>query len=166
MGKKRDCFQNHRKQKNSNILKKSEQATNTRYCKMCDCFLPLDMFNLERKRFLCISHLKRANMEQLYGTLEKKAMNGFRSKSYHDLFIFGQEKLDISKQDIMDIWTDEQIKNHQQWRLVPKRPNEMMTRENAVFVKKEQRRYLVSNWKFKKNVNDYIKELKNMMEKA
>ena len=160
-----DGFPTRGKPKTTKILKKSEQTAGTRYCKMCDDYLPLDMFNLERKRFLCITHLKRANIDQLYGTIEQKAMNGFRSRSYHDLFIFGQEKLNISKQDIMELWTDEQIKNYKQWRLVPKKPDEMLTRNNAVFVKKEQRRYLISNWKFKKNVNDYIEELEKLVEK-
>lgn len=148
-----------------NVHMRAEQITGTRYCKACDCILPLDQFTPGKKRHLCSTHMKKQKKELYYNTKDQKALSSFQSRYYHDLHVFGQEKLVLSKRDIVNVWTEEQITNHAKWCIVPKHPDKMMTKDNFAFVTSDQRKYLVSNWKFKKDVNEYINELKLFIEK-
>ena len=56
-----------------------------RLCKRCNAMVSNDLFKPGSKRKLCYAHLKEEHRHHVLGTLDRRAFNSIRSRSFKDL---------------------------------------------------------------------------------
>lgn len=147
------------------ISQEPQIETNTHYCKKCDEFLPLNLFKLKGVR-LCHSCLKDQYRFTKQRTQEIRALNTYRTKAYTDMLTFGMKRINIKGADILSILTKAQIANFTNWSMMPRRPDQEITRDNVVMIRSSQRRYLVAAWKLSRDADEYEKNLQNLLDHA
>ena len=148
----------------SEIMRKLEAVTGTRFCKRCNQLLPLEQFDARRKRFLCETHRKEAQRFYEFGTIERRALSTLCTKTQGDRRIFGQEKVTIRKKDVIKMLNPDQVTNYSDWALVPRNPDMQTSKENVELVTIYQRRCLVKAWKKHRDAARYKDLLQRLME--
>ena len=84
---------------------------------------------------------------------------------YVDKKKFGQHRILMTKQDILWFLNEHSVELSPKIHIVPVRPNEPLSRKNAVFINKKQRPLLISIWRKSKNEEEYKNTLKNCLIK-
>jgi hypothetical protein len=140
--------------KNAEILTLTERGM--RFCRMCDKLLPIDQFKTEyKRRYLCHTHLNEQHKFYAYGTPEKRAARALRVKAGKDMVLLGQNKITISKAEIISMLNAEQVANITPWCILPKKPDEPLSLTNSVILLNTQRKYLLSAWNIHKDKAEY-----------
>ena len=137
-----------------------------RFCKKCDRMLPLDLFRKGSNRYLCHAHLKEEHKVQVLGTLDKRAFNSLRCRCRKDTSLFNQNRLKLSRKEVVALLTRDQLARYSQWCIVPRNPQKPLTPDNAAVISSYQRRYLICNWKFKRDPELYQRDLSQLLEDA
>jgi hypothetical protein len=111
----------------------------------------MEKFSQADRRFVCREHLRLL----VYGTPEKRAIATFRKKALLDKNTFDQPAINITRKDIKDIATPEQMENYPLWAIVPIHPDRPLDSENATVVSVAHRRHLTAAWKQNHNISEY-----------
>ena len=145
------------------VLKMTEECTGMRYCSgKCNGLLPLSNFKLKQKpKNLCHPCMKERK-KQFFNTQIRLAYNSLLSRARSDMKLFNQDRICISLQELTQMLTPDQIEIFSVWAIVPKRPTEVLTPENAQVIQSYQKRFLISSWKMKKNPALYMKQLESL----
>lgn len=145
----------------------TEQVTGVRYCSKCDKFLPLAQFRDNGKRlYMCIPHLRERARIATMGTLPNHAYNNLRCKARPDMLEFGHTKMLISRSEVIDMLTEEQITNFREYCLIPRRPDVPLSIQNSVVVTSPQRMYLIGRWRKSKDPHQYMRDLRHILKPA
>jgi len=87
-------------------------------------------------------------------------LNKLWNSCYRDKKDFGQPRILLTKQDISWFLNEHTVELSPNIHMVPERPNEPLSRKNAVFIDKNQRPLLISIWRKSKNEEEYKNTLK------
>lgn len=132
-----------------------------RLCMVCKDYLPATDFPKGQRRYRCKKHgwLKGGKRSKLKMLADPRrfAVNRLWGITFSDRTIFRQEKIAISQREIKEMtdatlgplledWSGAQ-QPLQDWRLVPIRPRDIVSRANAALVPKDTRRLLIKAWK-------------------
>lgn len=80
-------------------------------------------------------------------------------RCYMDKVDFGQSRIKLSQNDILQMCRSKGKTPHSTMYVLPKHPVTLLTRENAIIVDKTQRRYLLALWRLKRDEDDYISHI-------
>ena len=141
---------------------KKDDSPPLRLCKRCNAMVSNDLFKPGSKRKLCYAHLKEEHRHHVLGTLDRRAFNSIRSRSFKDLTLFKQTFLKISRKELLTLLTPKQLANYRNWCIVPKDPNQPISIHNVAVISSRQRRYLICNWKFKRDPDQYTRDLSQL----
>ena len=147
------------KPKYHDVLLLTELQSGLRLCLHCNKLLTLDKFKPHRRDYICIDHQRAKGRHQVLGTAEKRAFNSFRCRARFDMLMFGHKKMQLSRQDLLKIITPQQLENFSQYCVIPRKPDEVLTVDNAVIVGSYQRRYIIGRWKHEHDANQYEQDL-------
>jgi len=146
------CLQGHDK-----------QTAAKRYCTVCQCDLPLQMFRLGNSKSKCIEHLREAQRRYVLGTADKRAFNALRCKARADMPLFQQRHMKISRKEVMEMLTTAQVRNFSRFCLVPLRPDLPLTADNSAVVSSPERKFIVGNYRFTLNSEKYQRDLRHIL---
>lgn len=135
-----------------------------RLCKQCNKMLPLNLFRKNDTRKMCHTHVKEAHRKHVLGTIDKRAFNSLRCRSRTDLSLFDQKVLKISRKDVVALLTNTQLEKFSHYCIVPRDPTEPLALGNAAVITSVQRRWLMCNWKFKRNAQQYAHDLAQLLD--
>ena len=126
---------------------------NTRYCKTCQEFLPLDEF------YYCRRHLKELTRKQHTPKTDAEHMaRVLWVRCWKDsATFFGQRKLLVSHREVLDMCSglsELRSKKNLPY-LVPWKPLEPLERTNLALVSRPKRKYLIEVWKASKSPEKY-----------
>ena len=145
----------------------TEHITGVRYCSSCDKFLPLDQFRVNGRRlYMCIPHMRERARIEVMGTLPKHAYNNLRCKARPDMLEFGHTKMNIRRQEVIDMLTEEQITNFREYCLMPKRPDVPLSLSNSIVLTSPQRKYLIGRWRKTRDATKYMYDLNHILKPA
>ena len=144
---------------------RTEEFTGVRFCTTCEKVLPLSEFGTDKRRYMCIKHYRELRKHYTMGSQEKRAFNSLRSRAYQDMVALGQKRLIMSRKQIIDKLTDEQLADYSNHALIPKRPDLSLTEINAIIVTSAQRSYIMSNWRKSRDPEQYFQDLIFIMKK-
>ena len=145
----------------------TEQVTGVRYCSKCDKFLPLAQFRDNGKRiYMCIPHLREKSRIECMGTLPKRAFNNLRCKARPDMLEFGHTKMNIGRTAVLDMLTEEQITNNNEYCLMPRRPDMPLSISNSIILSSPQRMYLIGRWRKSRDAHQYMRDLRHILKPA
>ena len=155
----------------SNIPKKprisaairTELETGMRMCVKCEKLLPLDQFRTSRRYYLCILHCREMGLHYLMGTHEKRAYNSIRLRARVDMVIFEQEKMFLPRTLVVSMLTKEQMENYKAYCIIPKRPDNPISKDNSVAVTSTQRRHIMNKWKILRDPEQYECDLSDIL---
>ena len=135
----------------------------TRYCKTCLAFLPLDQFNPGPRRFFCKVHLRELNHRQhTPASVEELAARSLWIRCWKDAsHYFGQQKVDITHKEVVRVLgkLSQTPSNYSKLSILPYSPNAPLTLSNVFLATKPQRKYLVELWKTTKGVKQYAQAI-------
>jgi hypothetical protein len=77
-------------------------------------------------------------------------------RCYLDKGDFSQKKLVLSQNDIFELCASKNISPAAGMYIVPKQPKQLLSRQNALIVDKNQRKFLLALWRMTKDENKYI----------
>jgi len=141
------------------VMLLTEQQSGMRFCKACNKLLPLDKFKPEKRKYTCIEHLKAQKREMNLGTQEKRAFNSIRCRARVDMLTLGHTKMVLSRPQVVSMLTEHQLQNFAEFAIVPKKPDQMLTIDNAVLVLSYQRNYVMTKYKESKDPAKYEQDL-------
>jgi hypothetical protein len=150
---------NEPKKRRINAVIRTEQQTGVRLCLKCDKMLPLDQFRTSSRYHLCIIHSREVNLYHVMGTHEKIAYNSLRCRARVDMVMFNQEKMYLPRKLVVAMLTKEQIENYKAYCIIPKRPDQPISKDNSVAVTSTQRRHVVDKWKVSRDADQYERDL-------
>jgi hypothetical protein len=133
------------------LILQAKNNPNLRYCRECKALLPMEKFSQADRRFFCRAHYRLL----VYGTPEKRAIATFRKKALLDKNAFDQPAINITRKDIKDIATPEQMENYPLWAIVPVRPDRPLDSKNATVVSVAHRKHLTAAWKQNRDISEY-----------
>jgi len=145
------------------VLLLTEKESGLRLCITCKKLLPLDQFNPKKREYTCIEHMRANKRRLVLGTQDKRAFNSLRCRARSDMLLFGHDKMKLSRKELMSMLTENQMQNFSQYCVIPRKPEEILTIDNAVVVGTHQRRYVVGRWKRAKDVAQYEQDLKLLL---
>jgi hypothetical protein len=145
---------------------RTEQETGLRFCNRCDKMLPLDRFQTNRRKYVCSVHLKEIHVHETLGTQEKRAFNCLRCRARSDMLLFKQERMFMPKTLVLTMLTAEQIANFPDYCIVPKRPDQPLSKDNSIIVTLTQRKYVIKKWKSARDADKYEHELNHILNKV
>ena len=145
------------------ILAHTEKLSGKRLCLRCDQLLPLDKFSQKKREFTCIIHQRARKLKIATATQEKRAFNSLRSRARFDMVMFGHKKMVLPRKELMKMLTERQIENFSEYCVIPRRPSEILTIENAVVVGTHQRRYVVGRWRRTRDFGQYERDLELLL---
>ena len=151
------------KKRRVNAAIRTEQETGMRMCVKCDKLLPLDQFDQKIRHYMCISHLKELHNHNTLGTHEKRAFNSIRCRAHADMLMFKQGKMYLPKSLVLTMLTKEQIANFSGYCIIPRRPDQPISKDNSIVVTSAQRRYIVSQWKASQDADQYERNLNHIL---
>jgi hypothetical protein len=146
-----NCNRNETRQ----LILQAKKNPTTRYCRECKALLPLERFSQANRRFFCREHYRLLKTWHKYGTPEKRAIEKFRNKALLDKNVFGHPNIAITKKDIKDITTPEQMEKYPLWAIVPVHPDQPLAPKNAIVVSTPHRKHLTAAWKQNHDVDEY-----------
>jgi hypothetical protein len=145
----------------------TEHLTGVRSCSSCDKFLPLDQFWVnDRRLYMCIPHMRERARIEVMGRLPKHAYNNLRCKARPDMIEFGHTKMNIRRQEVIDMLTEEQITNFREYCLMPKRPDIPLSLANSIVLTSQQRKYLIGRWRKTRDTVKYMYDLNHILKPA
>ena len=131
----------------------------TRYCRTCQAFLPLDQFNPGPRRFYCKVHLRELNHRQhTPASVEERAARSLWIRCWKDAsHYFGQQKVDVTHKELVHVLgkLDQTPSSYSKLSMLPCSPLAPLTLSNVFLATKPQRKYLVELWKTTKGVKQY-----------
>jgi hypothetical protein len=107
--------------------------------------------------------LRAKKRHHILGTHEKRAFNSMRCRVRQDMAIFGQTCMALSRQELVETLSKEQMENYPKYCLVPRNPNQSFSIENSAVVTALQRSYIVGRWKVSRDVDEYQCNVKLML---
>jgi hypothetical protein len=144
-------------------ITRTEEATGTRFCVTCNALVPLEEFSSNVRRFRCIQHHKAERRRIVTATAEKRAVNSLRSKSHIDMkTLFDLSYMKMGVKEIHALLSPDQLECFSKFCIIPRRPNEHLSLDNAIAVTSEQRKSIVRVWKSKHDVKAYIDAVENL----
>jgi hypothetical protein len=146
-----------------NAAIRTEQETGLRLCVKCDKMLTLDHFRGKRRRHLCISHFNEIHLRDTMGTHEKRAYNSIRCKARADMIMFNQEKVFLPRTLVVKMLTEEQLENYTAYCIIPKHPDQPISKDNSIAVTSTQRKYVVAKWKTSRDPDQYERALNDVL---
>ena len=136
----------------------------TRYCKTCQAFLPLDQFKSGPRRFHCNVHLIELNHRQhTPATTEERAARSLWTRCWQDTVrSFGQPTMAIAHKEVLHMLAKlkQDPRNYLQLYMLPRSPLQPGTPSNVFLATKPQRKYLVELWKMTKSAAEYAEAVK------
>jgi hypothetical protein len=136
---------------------------NTRYCKTCLAFLPLDQFNPGPRRFYCKVHLRELNHRQhTPASAEERVARNLWIRCWKDAsHYFGQQKVNITHKEVVSVLgkLNQTPSNYSTMSMLPYNPLEPLTVSNVFLATKPQRKYLVELWRTTKGVKPYTQAI-------
>ena len=135
------------------------------FCAQCHAFALArcsESVKFSQRRF-CDTHRRERMRSYVSGTPEKKAANYMRAMASKDRRIFGQQHTKMSRQDILSLFSSEQLENYVDWMIMPRDPAHTLVAGNAVLVKKPTRSFLLCEWKRHRDPVEYMKKLDALM---
>ena len=79
------------------------------------------------------------------------------------MVMFGHKKMVLPRKELMKMLTERQIENFSEYCVIPRRPSEILTIENAVVVGTHQRRYVVGRWRRTRDFGQYERDLELLL---
>jgi hypothetical protein len=143
----------------TNVAIRTEQETGKRFCIKCDKLLPLEQFKTNKRKYLCITHLRAMKKHYALGTHEKRAFNSLRCRARTDMLMFGMSRMVMGQKQVKTMLTPEQMTNFSKYCLIPKRPDQPLTEGNSIIVTSVQRTYVVGNWRSTRDADQYERDL-------
>ena len=141
------------------IMLLTEQQSGMRFCKACNKLLTLDKFKPEKRKYTCIEHLRAYKRKMVLGTQEKRAFNSIRCRARMDMITFGHTKMMLSRKQVATLITEHQMQNFTEFAVLPRKPDQMLTIDNAVLVLSYQRNYVLTKYKQSKDPLQYERDL-------
>jgi hypothetical protein len=160
-----DVAKDQKKQRINTSIR-TEQEIGMRFCSKCDKMLPLDCFKTNRRKYVCIVHLKEMNLHATLGTQEKRAYNSLRCRARADMLLFKQERMFLPKTLCLTMLTAEQIANFSDYSIIPKRPDQPLSQDNSIVVTSAQRIYVVKKWKSARDADQYEHDLNSALNQV
>ena len=130
-----------------------------RLCIQCDKLLPLDQFKPNKRSCMCIFHFRKLKLRDTLGTHDKRAFNSLRCRAHADMLLFKQDHMVLPKTLVMTMLTDDQKANFPVYCIIPRRPNEPLTKDNSILVTSIQRKFVVGRWKLARDQGQYGRDL-------
>ena len=140
-----------------------KQTVEKRYCTVCQCYLPLQMFRPGNRKSKCIEHLREAQKKYVLGTADKRAFNALRCKARADMPLFQQRHMKISRREVVKMLTAAQIRNFSRFCLVPLRPDLPLTADNLTVVSSPERKFIVGNFRYALDSEKYQRDLRHIL---
>jgi hypothetical protein len=147
------------KGKRVNVMALTEQHSGMRLCTECDKLLPLDNFRPNVRTHLCIKHLRAQKMKTLLGTLNKRGFNSLRCRARQDMLMFGHRNVAIPRKLVTSLLTEDQMENFSTHCLIPRNPDQILSKDNIVVVTSFQRSYIVNHWRVTRDSAQYMRDL-------
>jgi hypothetical protein len=145
----------------------AEKETGLRMCTMCDKRLPLSEFNTDKRRFKCKMHFREMQRHYNLGSVPKIAYNSIRCRAYKDMKrLFSQESMHLSRKQIIDMLTEEQMGSIVKFCMIPRNPDQPLDINNSIIVTTIQRAYIVAGWKSTRNAARYASDLEFVLSAA
>ena len=82
-----------------------------------------------------------------------------QNRCYLDRMIFGQKRVNLRRQDILDMCEKAGLEPSLNMYFVPKKPTKAIDEENCVLVNRVQRRFLLTLWRLKQSEPEYLEYL-------
>lgn len=142
-----------------NVMALTEQHSGMRLCKACNKLLPLSEFHPTKRKFTCLTHLRAAKRKEILGTHEKRAFNSLRCRARQDMLMFGRKRMSVSRKQVEALLTDEQLSHFDQYSLIPRDPEDILSVDNIVVVSKFQRHYVIGRWRATRDPAQYKRDL-------
>ena len=79
---------------------------------------------------------------------------------------FGHTKMNIRRQEVIDMLTEEQITNFREYCLMPKRPDIPLSLSNSIVLTSPQRKYLIGRWRKTRDATKYMYDLNHILKPA
>jgi hypothetical protein len=79
-------------------------------------------------------------------------------RCYVDMKEFKQDKLLISHNDILQICASKNVPMSAGIYIMPERPDQPLSQQNALIVDKKKRKYLLALWRMTKDSNIYMRD--------
>jgi len=146
-----------------NVAMRTEQETGLRFCITCNKLVPLDQFRPDKRMYKCIPHHRAARLKVILGSHEKRAFNSLRCRARQDMILFGHDHMIMGYRTVMAMLTPEQLADFSNYCLIPKRPDQPLTKDNSIVVTSVQRMYIVGNWKKSRDSDQYERDLQHML---
>jgi hypothetical protein len=89
----------------------------------------------------------------------QRAFNSLMCRVRRDRELFGHTKTSLSTQDLLELLTEDQVENFSAWAVVPKHPDLILSKTNAMVIPVFQRKFLVTEWKAGKDHALYTRRL-------
>ena len=86
---------------------------------------------------------------------DKHALYKMWHLAYTDKSVFGQRRLHIAQQDLLDLCRQRNKAPELGLYVLPRKPSKPLSLDNAVFVSKLQRRHLLALWRLTKDDEAY-----------
>jgi hypothetical protein len=152
------------KGKRVNVMALTEQHSGMRLCTECDKLLPLDNLRPHVRTHLCIAHLRAQKMKTLLGTHNKCAFNSHRCRARQDILMFGHKNIAIPRKLVTALLIEAQMEDFSRHCIVPKNPDQILSKDNIVVVTSFQRSYIVNHWRVTRDSAQYMRDLAFILE--
>ena len=142
----------------------TDQNAGLRLCTKCKEMLPLDRFHPNVRRPMCIVHQRAYKLKMVLGTHNKRAFNSLRCRARQDMLMFGHRNVAIPRKLVTSLLTEDQMENFSIHCLIPKNPEQILSKDNIVVVTKFQRAYIIGHWRATRDTQQYIRDLEFILE--
>jgi hypothetical protein len=172
------------------IVELFEKDTGKRFCAQCRAMLPVGDFPYSRQQgihfFSCKLHptdppnakpgptKKRTNRPEVRGgaaevsgeatEVRGLAAKSLRNRAWQDLPTFGQGTLPLTLAQTKDLLLQEHIDDYAHFAIIPRRPHEPLTQDNAIVVSVPHRRYLTGLWRQRHDPLAYERDLQTLLD--
>ena len=151
------------KKQRTNAGIRMDQEMGKRWCMKCDKLIPLDLFRPNKRQYMCILHLREIQNYDTSSNNEKRAFNSIRCRAYADMVLFKQARMFLPRTLFTTMLTDEQMTNYSAYCIIPKRPDQPLSKDNSIVVTSIQRIYVVAKWKTTRDPDQYEHDLNHIL---
>jgi hypothetical protein len=159
------------------MIKRYEIHTGGRYCTGCQAMVPLGKFPHPQKyaprHFVCKLHHSQAKEQKTLPVektpvekevrIDRKAAMLFRAAARKDKVIFGHDSVNITPDETQALLKKEHLDNPAAFAMLPIKPMEPISKENAILVSSAQRRYLTGMWKATHDPQAYERDMATLL---
>ena len=145
----------------------AEKETGLRMCTMCDKRISLSEFDMGKRMYKCKRHFRELQRHYNLGSVPKLAYNSIRCRAYKDMKkLFGQTSMHLSRKQIIDMLTEEQMGSIAKFCMIPRDPEQQLDINNSIIVTTIQRAYVVAGWKATRDPAKYASDLEFVLSTA